>query len=70
VAGRREFTEEVSSEGLRQEIIYAAERSFRIDRSAKEEKEPAAEIPAEEEKPIAFGESKSRPRRERFWRSR
>jgi phosphoenolpyruvate carboxykinase (ATP) len=70
VAGRREFTEEVSSEGLRQEIIYAAERSFRIDRSEKEEKEAAAEIPAEEEKPIALSESKSRPRRERFWRSR
>jgi phosphoenolpyruvate carboxykinase (ATP) len=70
VAGRREFTEEVSSEGLRQEIIYAAERSFRIDRSGKQEKEPAAEIPAEEEKPITFSESKSRPRRERFWRSR
>ncbi len=70
VAGRRKFTEEVSSEGLREEILYAAERSFRIDKSAKEEKEPAPESPDVEEKPIIIRESKSRPRRERFWRSR
>ncbi|TET73438.1 MAG: phosphoenolpyruvate carboxykinase (ATP) [Candidatus Aminicenantes bacterium] len=70
VAGRRKFTEEVSSEGLREEILYAAERSFRIDKSEKKEKAPVLESPAAEEKPITFRESKSRPRRERFWRSR
>jgi phosphoenolpyruvate carboxykinase (ATP) len=70
VAGRRKFTEEVSSEGLREEILYAAERSFRIDKSEKEEKEPAPESPDVEEKPLIIRESKSRPRRERFWRSR
>ncbi|NIO48565.1 MAG: phosphoenolpyruvate carboxykinase (ATP) [Candidatus Aminicenantes bacterium] len=70
VAGRRKFTEAVGSEGLREEILYAAERSFRIDKSGKEEEEPELESPAAEEKPIIFRESKSRPRRERFWRSR
>jgi phosphoenolpyruvate carboxykinase (ATP) len=70
VAGRRKFTEEVSSEGLREEILYAAERSFRIDKSEKKEREAVLESPAAEEKPITFRESKSRPRRERFWRSR
>lgn len=70
VAGRRKFTEEVSSERLREEILYAAERSFRIDKSEKKEKAPVLESPAAEEKPITFRESKSRPRRERFWRSR
>lgn len=70
VAGRRKFTEEVSSEGLREEILYAAERSFRIDKSEKKEKAPVLESPAAEEKPITFRESKSRPRRERFWRSK
>jgi len=70
VAGRRKFTEEVSSEGLREEILYAAERSFRIDKSGKEEGEVTPESPAAEEKPVIIRESKSRPRRERFWRSR
>jgi phosphoenolpyruvate carboxykinase (ATP) len=70
VAGRRKFTEEVSSEGLREEILYAAERSFRIDKSEKKEKEPAPESPDVEDKPVIIRESKSRPRRERFWRSR
>jgi phosphoenolpyruvate carboxykinase (ATP) len=70
VAGRRKFTEEVSSEGLREEILYATERSFRIDKSEKEEKEPAPESADAEEKPVIIRESKSRPRRERFWRSR
>ncbi len=70
VAGRRKFTEEVSSEGLREEILYATERSFRIDKSEKEEREAVPESPAAEEKPVIIRESKSRPRRERFWRSR
>jgi phosphoenolpyruvate carboxykinase (ATP) len=70
VAGRRKFTEEVSSERLREEILYAAERSFRIDKSEKKEKLAVLESPAAEEKTIIIRESKSRPRRERFWRSR
>lgn len=70
VAGRRKFTEEVSSERLREEILYAAERSFRIDKSEKKETAAVLESPAAEEKTIIIRESKSRPRRERFWRSR
>jgi phosphoenolpyruvate carboxykinase (ATP) len=70
VEGRREFTEEIASEGLRQEILYAAERSFRIDKSGEREKAEAPESPAEEERPFYYWESKSRPRRGGFWRSK
>jgi len=70
VDGRRKVTEEVAAEGLREEIVYAAERSFRIDRSEKKAQLAVPESAAEEERPLYTGESKSRPRRERFWRSR
>lgn len=72
VEGRRRFTEEIASEGLRQEVLYAAERSFRIDKSTEKAKVSVPEIMAkkEEEKPFSFWESKSRPRRNSFWRSR
>ncbi len=68
VDGRRSFTEEIASEGLRQEILYAAERSFRIDKSGEKEKIFVPEAQAAEEKAPAFWEFKSRPRKERFWR--
>jgi phosphoenolpyruvate carboxykinase (ATP) len=68
VDGRRNFTEEIASEGLRQEILYAAERSFRIDKSREKEKISVPEAQAAEEKAPAFWEFKSRPRKERFWR--
>ena len=72
VEGRREFTDEIASEGLRQEILYAAERSFRIDRSRKKAWVAVPGIPEKEteEKPVFSWEPKSRPRRERFWRSK
>lgn len=70
VEGRRAFTEEVASEGLRQEVLYAAERSFRIDQSEKKEKAVVPESPLSEEKSFSYWESKSRPRRGGFWRSR
>ncbi|UCC41205.1 MAG: phosphoenolpyruvate carboxykinase (ATP) [Candidatus Aminicenantes bacterium] len=70
VEGRRNFTEEIASEGLRQEILYAAERSFRIDKSGEKEKPEVPESPAEEERPFYYWESKSRPRRGGFWRSK
>jgi phosphoenolpyruvate carboxykinase (ATP) len=70
VDGRRAFTEEIASEGLRDEIIQAAERSFRIDRSPGKKTEVSSEVPAEEEKPYEFWESKSRPRRDGFRRFR
>ena len=74
VSGRREFTEEIAEEGLRQEILYAAERSFQIDRSEKKAKVFVPETPERKqeaiEKSIFNSESKTRPRRERFWRGR
>jgi phosphoenolpyruvate carboxykinase (ATP) len=70
VEGRRVFTEEISSEGLREEILYAAERSFRIDKSQEKSKVVIQESPAPEEKPVTFWESKSRPRRDKSWRPR
>ena len=70
VEGRREFTEEVAVEGLRKEIIYAAERSFNIDKNEKKEKISVPESPPSEEKPFYYWESKSRPRRGGFWRTR
>ncbi|MFQ6069873.1 MAG: phosphoenolpyruvate carboxykinase (ATP) [Candidatus Aminicenantales bacterium] len=70
VEGRRAFTEEIASEGLRQEIIYAAERSFRIDRSREKVKVTVPGKPEPEEKPFFYWESKTRPRREGYWRSK
>ena len=70
VEGRKKYTEEIASEGLREEILYATERSFRIDKSEKKREVSVPESPAIEEKPFTYRESKSRPRRERFWRSR
>jgi phosphoenolpyruvate carboxykinase (ATP) len=74
VDGRKKYTEEIASEGLRQEILYAAERSFRIDKSGKKAKVfvPGKEDQAieREEPPALFTRSKTRPRRDRFWRGR
>jgi len=70
VEGRRNFTEEVASEGLRQEILYAAERSFGIDKSGEKPKVTVPESPAPEEKPFYSWVSKSRPRRISFLRTR
>jgi phosphoenolpyruvate carboxykinase (ATP) len=74
VDGRKKHTEEIAAEGLRQEILYAAERSFRIDKSGKraqisvpgEEKQKQEE----EDRPVFMTRSKTRPRRDRFWRGR
>ncbi|UCE39957.1 MAG: phosphoenolpyruvate carboxykinase (ATP) [Candidatus Aminicenantes bacterium] len=74
VDGRRTFTEEIAAEGLRQEILYAAERSFRIDKSSKraqifvpgEEKQEQGE----EDRPAFMTSLKTRPRRDRLWRGR
>jgi phosphoenolpyruvate carboxykinase (ATP) len=70
VEGRRRFTEEVAGEGLREEILYAAERSFGIDKGAGKKKIAGLEGPPEEEKPFYYWESKSRPRRSGFGRSK
>jgi phosphoenolpyruvate carboxykinase (ATP) len=73
VDGRKQFTEEIASEGLRQEILYAAERSFQIDKSVKKSQiflPGKQEEPVEEEMPAILVKSKTRPRRDRFWRGR
>lgn len=72
VKGRQEFTEEIASEGLRPEIIYAAERSFRISRDGKKAglAVPGTAEIEYEERPVFTWESKSRPRRERLWHGR
>ncbi|MBN1223922.1 MAG: phosphoenolpyruvate carboxykinase (ATP) [Candidatus Aminicenantes bacterium] len=67
VEGRRVYTEEISKEGLRNEVIAAAERSFRIDKKGKKEKTEDTEI-LEEEKIFDIPEFKSRPRRSGFRR--
>jgi len=73
VLGRKKYTEEIASEGLRQEILSAAERSFRIDEFRKRDKISLAEKEhdkEEEVKPAFLTGSKTRPRRDRFWRGR
>jgi phosphoenolpyruvate carboxykinase (ATP) len=73
VDGRRAYTEEIASEGLREEILYAAERSYRIDRSARRAREVVPEGPEEEQsapEPVFPANFKSRPRRDGFRRSR
>lgn len=70
VNGRKAFTEEIASEGLRDEIIYAAERSYRIDKSGRSTQVFVPEDTETETKAPEIPESKSRPRRGGFWRSR
>jgi phosphoenolpyruvate carboxykinase (ATP) len=79
VDGRRAFTEEIAREGLRSEVLAAADRSFRIDPSGRrsmlsvsvpeegEAGEPAVKAPQPTAIPKEF---KSRPRRSGFGRSR
>jgi len=73
VEGRKAFTEEIASEGLRREVLYAAERSFRIDKSGKRSRVAVSSAEKQEstvqESPFSWT-SKSRPRRERLWRGR
>ncbi len=71
VNGRRAYTEEIAQEGLRDEILYAAERSYRIDKSAQKSSVavPGAQE-SEVEAPSPPSVFKSRPRRDGFRRSR
>jgi phosphoenolpyruvate carboxykinase (ATP) len=70
VEGRKAYTREIAAEGLRSEIIHAAERSFRIDKSVKKETPSDADEGPEEERIVDIPEYKSRPRRAGFWRQR
>lgn len=76
VNGRRAYTEEIAQEGLRDEILYAAERSYRID---KPDQRPSIYVPAKNEEagfeaaaPLSSfpGEFKNRPKRDGYRRSR
>jgi len=71
VEGRRKFTEEIIEEGLRDEVIHAAERSYRIDRSGKRSTTvvPGKPVP-ESPRPESPREFKARPRRSGFTRRR
>lgn len=70
VEGRKKYTEEIAAEGLRNEILYAAERSYRIDKSGKKSCTTVPELPDTEVKPEFAAEFKSRPRRDGFRRQR
>ncbi|NOR14038.1 MAG: phosphoenolpyruvate carboxykinase (ATP) [Candidatus Aminicenantes bacterium] len=70
VEGRKVYTEEIASEGLRDEILYAAERSYRIDKSGRSTQVFVPDAPEAEAKAPEIPEFKSRPRRGGFWRSR
>jgi len=70
VEGRKKYTEEIAAEGLRDEILYAAERSYRIDRTGKKSSVAVSEQSAKELKAEFVSEFKSRPRRDGFRRQR
>jgi len=71
VEGRRKYTDEIAQEGLRDEVLFAAERSFRIDKSAGKSSVAVPEASsAEDKEPRVTWNSKSRPRRDGFRRSR
>ncbi|MGD9344335.1 MAG: phosphoenolpyruvate carboxykinase (ATP) [Candidatus Aminicenantes bacterium] len=70
VEGRKVYTEEIASEGLRDEILYAAERSYRIDKKGKSSEVFVPESPEAEMQPPEIPDFKSRPRRSGFSRSR
>ncbi|MFC2168269.1 phosphoenolpyruvate carboxykinase (ATP) [Acidobacteriota bacterium] len=69
IKGRQAYTEEIAEEGLRDEVLYAAERSYNIPGHRKRKSNQNPEYPEPEES-TDFLESKSRPRREGFWRNR
>ncbi|NIM20543.1 MAG: phosphoenolpyruvate carboxykinase (ATP) [Candidatus Latescibacteria bacterium] len=72
VSGRRKFTEQVSAEGLKQEIIEAAERSFQIVKEDGRPAESAQEVheePDEWAEPMDY-EPRTRLPRDRGWRWR
>ncbi|MFC2170165.1 hypothetical protein ACFLRM_06360, partial [Acidobacteriota bacterium] len=70
VEGRRKYTEEIAAEGLRDEVLYAVERSFRIDKSGKKTESLEPDATVSEDKSFYDLESKSRPRRGGFWRTK
>ncbi|MFO7866722.1 MAG: phosphoenolpyruvate carboxykinase (ATP) [Candidatus Aminicenantes bacterium] len=69
VEGRRQYTEEIAQEGLRDEVLAAAERSYRISSKGKRDKITVPGGPELEKKEVYRPETKSRPRRPGFRRS-
>jgi len=73
VDGRRKYTEEIASEGLKPEIIRAAEKAFRIDPTEKKKIFPVAKTAEKGSEPVVLVRSEeplSRPRRPGSWRWR
>jgi len=74
VMGRRAYTEEIAQEGLRDEILSSAERSYRIDRTSQKSKIFVPDRNGEAGSEIAVPSSpstfKNRPRRSGYRRSR
>ena len=72
VKGRRDFTEEIANEGLHQDILSAAERSFRISKNGSQSAVPGPEEDGDIKPGTGYRgwDSKARPRRDRFYRSR
>lgn len=74
VAGRRKFTDEIAAEGLKAEIIRAAEKSFQIDPSNKNKFFGGLPLTAKHnQQPVVLvktEESVARPRKPGSWRWR
>ncbi len=73
VDGRRAYTNLIASEGLKPEIVRAAERSFEIDPTAKKKSFTIPFDKGKEKEPVVIiknEESVSRPRRPGVWRWR
>lgn len=73
VDGRREYTNIIASEGLKPEIIRAAEKSFQIDPTQKSKVFPIPFAKSKEKEPVVIVKSEepvSRPRRPGVWRWR
>jgi len=68
VAGRRKWTEEIAAEGLRPEIIQAAERAFAIERTYTSKSKSF--MPGDKQIIYVSEEPVSRPRRPSIWRWR
>jgi phosphoenolpyruvate carboxykinase (ATP) len=70
IAGRRKWVEEIAKEGLKPEIVQAAERSFAVERNFKGKSVAVPGIPGEKEIVYVSEEPVSRPRKPGIWRWR
>ena len=73
IEGRRKFTEEIAAEGLKPEILRAAEKAFRIERTIEQPKiSVPSSVGSKEEEKVIWQPSAApvRPRRPGSWRWR